>query len=410
MFGDCVSGHGTYAWTDGRMYTGAFGRARPHGRGSLQFPDGRVESGTWDEGKRIGRRVIAAPSAVARWRKQAAPPTGCTAGECGGGQGTFRWGDGSSYTGSFRRSQPHGQGTWIHPSGRAYAGGWKNGNRHGPGSETHSTGETLRGIWYEGRLTESASAAGPAAPRTARSLGPGTTERLPWPDLSRSARVLGGGERDAAVVVGIESYAHVASVPGARENAAAWYEWLVRTRRVPLERVSLLVDQDATREEIRFAVGEAAKQVDRRGTLWFVFIGHGAPARSGRDGLLVGYDAQQKARSLETRSLERSDLLERLAEGPAAQIQVFLDACFSGRGPGGEALVAGLQPLVVTSDTAGADERTNVFTAARNDEYAGPLPGARRPAFSYLALGGLRGWADRDGDGALITTASLTYS
>ena len=32
--------------------------------------------------------------------------------------------------------------------------------------------------------------------------------------------------------------------------------------------------------------------------LWFVFIGHGAPARDGQDGLLVGFDAQQKARSL----------------------------------------------------------------------------------------------------------------
>jgi formylglycine-generating enzyme required for sulfatase activity len=34
-----------------------------------------------------------------------------------------------------------------------------------------------------------------------------------------------------------------------------------------------------------------------------------------------------------------------------------------------------------------------VLTAAKGDQFAGPLPGLDRPAFSYLILGGLRGWA-----------------
>ena len=40
------------------------------------------------------------------------------------------------------------------------------------------------------------------------------------------------------------------------------------------------------------------------------------------------------------------------------------------------------------------------------NEFAGPLPGASRPAFSYLALGGLRGWADGDTDGK-VTAGEL---
>lgn len=47
------------------------------------------------------------------------------------------------------------------------------------------------------------------------------------------------------------------------------------------------------------------------------------------------------------------------------------------------------------------DERTLLMTAARSNEFAGPLPGAGRPAFSYLALGGLRGWADEDKNGRI---------
>jgi hypothetical protein len=85
---------------------------------------------------------------------------------------------------------------------------------------------------------------------------------------------------------------------------------------------------------------------------------------------------------------------------------VVLDACFSGRTPKGEQLVAGLQPLVVQASAVATDPRTILLTAAGSDEYAGPLPGAARPAFSYLALGGLRGWADGDHDGR-ITTGEL---
>jgi uncharacterized caspase-like protein len=113
---------------------------------------------------------------------------------------------------------------------------------------------------------------------------------------------------------------------------------------------------------------------------------------------LIGFDAQQKVRSLTARSIKRSDLIEILERSRAAQINVVLDACFSGRSGEGEQLVAGLQPLVVTSSEPTSDERRTLMTAAASDQYAGPLPAARRPAFSYPMLGGLRGWADEDAD------------
>lgn len=43
-----------------------------------------------------------------------------------------------------------------------------------------------------------------------------------WPDLSQPAPAVGGGEHDAAVVVGIEDYAFVGPVPGAESNAKLW--------------------------------------------------------------------------------------------------------------------------------------------------------------------------------------------
>jgi len=333
-----------------------------------------------------------APRGNAQWGRDA-----CVAGSCVDGFGTFSWADGSRYTGRFRDGKPHGEGTLLYSDGGSYVGQWRDGSRFGYGTAVYANGSTQSGIWERGRFLGAASPAERAKPRRSP---------VRWPDLTQPARRVGGGGKDAAVIVGLEHYAHVSEIARARDNAAAWFQYFVRTRDVPVERVTLLLDEDGTREEIAYAVERAAKLAGRGGTLWFVFIGHGAPARDGRDGLLVGFDAQQKARSLAARSLPRSELLASLERSRASSIQVFLDACFSGRAGSGEPLVAGLQPLVVTTTVATTDRRISLFTAARGDEFAGPLPGAARPAFSYLALGGLRGWADGDADGR-VTSGEL---
>ncbi|MBU2572641.1 MAG: SUMF1/EgtB/PvdO family nonheme iron enzyme, partial [Elusimicrobia bacterium] len=224
-----------------------------------------------------------------------------------------------------------------------------------------------------------------------------------WPDLSAPARAVGGGEQDAAVVVGIEGYAFVPEVAGAEANARAWYDYFARTRGIPVGRVKLLTGVDATREEMLGAVRGAAAGAGPEGTLWFVFVGHGAPSRNGKDGLLVGVDAQQKAATIQARSLTRSDLLGALGQSKAGAIRVILDACFSGRREDGSSIAPGLQPLVTVSLPAFADPRMVVLTAAKGNQFAGALPGVRRPAFSYLVLGGLRGWAGK----AQVTAGSL---
>jgi len=226
-----------------------------------------------------------------------------------------------------------------------------------------------------------------------------------WPDLSKPARATGGGAQDSAVIVGIESYFAVPGVPGAKANADEWYDYLTQTRGVPPQNVKLLTNSDATREDILGAAGQAARQAGSKGTLWFVFVGHGAASSDGKDGLLIGVDAQQKAESLQARSVRRGELLTALAGSPAGSIRVVLDACFSGRGPNGESIAPGLQPLVTVAAVGALDPRMAVLTAAKGNQFAGSLPGAERPAFSYLVLGGLRGWAA--GPDGKVTAGSL---
>ena len=235
---------------------------------------------------------------------------------------------------------------------------------------------------------------------------PGSAQE--WPDISKAPARVGGGQADAAVLIGVDKYVFVPRVAGAADNARAWHAWLTETRGLDPSRVSLLVDTDASREGILDAAEKAARQVKDGGTLWFVFIGHGAPAKDGSDGVLVGVDAQQKARSLFARSVRQQEIITALKKGKQGQTVLLVDACFSGRTDDGKPLVEGLQPLVVTKTAAPTG--ATVLSAGTADQFAGPLPGVRRPAFSYLVLGALRGWGDLDGDGAVTASEAVIYS
>ena len=231
-----------------------------------------------------------------------------------------------------------------------------------------------------------------------------------WPDLGRPAATSGGGAGDAALIVGIEDYVFVPDVPGAVQNANDWHVWLTATRKVPLDRVVLLRNEQATIEEIEHHARAMAGKVRAGGTLWFVFIGHGAPARSQDDGILVGVDAQQTARGLFARSMAQRELLGWLSKGARHKTVVLLDACFSGRTGTGAPLAQGLQPLLLVKSTTQQPQGMAIFTAAKGSQFAGPLPGAARPAFSYLMLGALRGWGDGDQNGRVTVDEAYRYT
>jgi hypothetical protein len=228
-----------------------------------------------------------------------------------------------------------------------------------------------------------------------------------WPRLDTPADTPADATRDAAVVIGIEDYVFIPDIPGALQNAQDWWQYL-QGRGVALQHVALLRNADATVESITDAITQAKAQVQPGGTLWVVFIGHGVPAPDGSDGLLVGADAQQTARSVQARGISRQALTD-LASGDGYDTVMVLDACFSGQDRLGASLVPGLQPMVLVQAPA-PKPRALVLSAAGGDEFAGALPLAQRPAFSYLLLGALRGWGDADADGEVSPSEAINYT
>ena len=227
-----------------------------------------------------------------------------------------------------------------------------------------------------------------------------------WPDLTDDIKGrIEAGPRDAALVVAIEDYAFAQDIPGAVVNGRAWAHWLRDERKVG--HLKVLYNEQATKEEILRAAQGLSALVDKGGRLWVVFIGHGAPSRAGDDGVLVGVDAQQTALSLEARSVPRRELIAAL-DGPQAETLLLLDACFSGKVDGGASIAPGIQPMKVVDAVEGG--AVTVLTAAKSDQFAGALSDRRRPAFSYLALGAVRGWADRDDSGDVTAEEIRAYA
>ena len=217
-----------------------------------------------------------------------------------------------------------------------------------------------------------------------------------WPDLAAPADVEETGRNDVALIVAIGDYAFLPGIPGARMSGWEWSVFL-ESLGMRQENVVLLEDSDCTRERIVEEAERLVERTSRRGRFWFLYIGHGAPAADGRDGLLVGVDAAPDPASLQQRSITREEILELLDRGKQSHTLVVFDTAFTGLTARGWRLVPGLQPLVPANDLE-VRERTTILSAAGAGESTGQLPGRSRSAFSYLVLGGLRGWADADGD------------
>jgi hypothetical protein len=232
--------------------------------------------------------------------------------------------------------------------------------------------------------------------------------RAQYPDLTTPSNVDKSGEQDAALVFAVGDYAFLPKIGGVDQTATEWEGFFENGLGIPETRVFVRRNRQVTREKMLAFVKKAAKSVEDDGRLWVVFVGHGAPSDAG-GGLLLGMDAQPDIESVKARGISRNELSEAIRSHTSNEVIWVLDACFSGKTRNGESLT-NAQPLVPTEAVDfEPDASMTVLAAADSTEYAGPLPGSDRPAFSYVVLAGLRGWAD-DGDGKLRADEVVNYA
>ena len=242
-----------------------------------------------------------------------------------------------------------------------------------------------------------------------------------WPKLVAPPRPAAVAPRseDAALLIAIDRYQNpaFAPIPGAEDNASDWHDWLQTTMGVRPERMKDLYRENARSWDIKAEARKYAAKVGRGGRLWVVFVGHGAPTRSAgggeMEGGLVGWEAGDTEPSFYGATVPLSDLQREVKAGLSAQgaSAVFvLDACFSGRTESGTVLPGGVMATVPAHllSEAADEGRFTVLSAASASQTAGPLPGAPRPAFSYLLLGALLGWGEWNGGDGVVRASEAT--
>jgi len=229
-------------------------------------------------------------------------------------------------------------------------------------------------------------------------LGVTTAAAGSLPSLERPLKTGDVAPDDAAVIIGNERYVYAPEVPFAERDSDLVYDYLVYTRGVHASRVTLL--QTTSREKILAALADGASAVGRDGILWVYFAGHGIADPETGERTLLGSDAELDQVSIQARGIRTSELTES-ARREGVRAVVIVDACFGGSGRDGESLMEGKRFAVPVATTPGVPEELIVMWSATSaSELASPLEEVGHGAFTYLAVGALRGWADGELDQA----------
>jgi len=208
------------------------------------------------------------------------------------------------------------------------------------------------------------------------------------PGLDAPVRGSSPAPADAAVIVGVEDYAFIDDVPYASADAQAVYDLLLYTRGIPPQNLHLL--QGASREQVVNHLEQAVGQVGPGGRLWFYFAGHGAASTQDGQRMLLGDDVRPDPSVFDSRGLRLDEITSALRD---VESLLILDTCYAGASRGGGPILDGTR-FVVPASALEPTGRVAVWSAAAPSELSSALDEVGHGAFTYFAVGALRGWAD----------------
>ena len=212
------------------------------------------------------------------------------------------------------------------------------------------------------------------------------------------------------VSIGINNYAHVPHLQYAAADAREVADLLQKQWHVPKENVTLLIDEQATRENIMDAIGEKlAQKADKDDTVIVYYSGHGAPQSDPQspdhDGLakyLLPVDA--RADRLFATALPMNGVGEMFRQIKSARLIFIADTCYSGAASGHFKAIVNQDGLLARLKDTGSGRI--ILTASTGAEVSMEDPGLQHGVFTYYLLEGLRGGADKSGNGE-VTIAQL---
>ncbi|NRB63647.1 MAG: caspase family protein [Saprospiraceae bacterium] len=405
-------GKGTYTLATGGKYVGYFVNGRFEGQGTMYYGDGSYYQGEWKNNERHGEGALVMTSGLRKtgwWQEdelvESSPVLtreerelanakddlftksnqlpNCNFQYCASGMGEYTYPNGVHYIGTFEQGRPHGQATVRYPNGDRYQGSWKAQGPNGEGIMYYANGRVLQAQWSLGRPTEivlsdkKSNAVNTKQP----------AENQPDDDV-----------KVWAVLVGASQYKHMQSLRFTDDDAYQLFAFLKSPYggAVPDEQISLLVDEDATRQNIMDAMRSTFGQADENDIVFFYFSGHGEQGAF----LPVDYDGYNN-------QLWHQDVRDIINEVPAKHKFVVADACHSGsiflrRTPAHQILEKYYRVF------ANSDGGLALLMSSKGEEYSMEDNGLRAGVFSHYLIKAMRGAADQDYNG--VVTVQETYA
>lgn len=193
-----------------------------------------------------------------------------------------------------------------------------------------------------------------------------------------------------AIVIGIESYRQkLPKADFATQDARLVAEYLIKTMGYPEENVVLLINDKALQSDMtKYFEKWLGNNVEKDGTVFIYYSGHGAPNTKTGDAYLVPYDGDPSFIAETGYSLKR--MYDALGKLQAKEIIVALDSCFSGAG-GRSVLAKGARPLVMNLQGNMALSRNiTVLSASSGEQISSTYDEKGHGLFTYFLLKGIK--------------------
>ncbi len=222
-----------------------------------------------------------------------------------------------------------------------------------------------------------------------------------------------------AVIIGINQYQDqkIPDLMFARADAEGIFSVLTDPElgSIPSENVTLLLDEDATQCKIRSVIGTKIPQKTSEKDMVFIYYaGHGAPvidprsrSQDGMEKYLIPTDAELD--DLRATGISMDEIQKFFGWIESNKVLFFIDSCYSGEA-GGRTFQHKLyqKRAALTNEFLDqlAGEGRLVVTACDVNEVSLETPELGHGMFTHYLIEGLKGLADKDGDG-LVTTDEL---
>lgn len=369
-----INGYGTFFYADGSKYIGEWKNGYYNGEGTKYNGPNDIRTGLWQNGEYLGT-------------KEDQSKKGCITGDCFNGEGTYVFGDGSKYIGSFKNGELEGEGICYYSNGTKYNGGWRNDLFHGCGRMYFLNGQIVDGRWEDGSF-----------------LGdePPTAEEL-TAIASKSDVKFDPTMKIYAIIVGVAKYNHMPVLNYTDDDAYRMYAHLVSPHGGALdkEQIVVLIDEDATKENIMKKMQETFAKADSNDMVMLYFSGHGMPGSF----LPIDFDGfNNKLFHEEVNAIFNSS---------QAKFKLCIaDACHSG----------GLNAFAAKSVTGNNSVIANYYKAfeqiqsgtalllsSKAEETSLESRGLRQGIFSHFLMRGLEGDADADNNGIVTIKELFSY-